>query len=83
MKKVEDIIRDADIGHVHSQTIRRRRSNRFIQEMHQTVIAKMQLETDLRKAVERHEFEVFINRFIPSPTITLQALRRWSGGIIQ
>src|SRR5262249_4437683 len=53
-----DLLRDADIAMYRSKE-RHRPYVVFEKKMHAQAISKLQLETDLRAAVERKEFEVF------------------------
>ncbi len=77
----EDIIRDADIAMYRAKQLGGAQVIRFSQEMYQGTRARMQLENDLRKAVEHHEFEVFYqpiylldNNYIAG----FEALVRWN-----
>ena len=55
----EEIIRDADIAMYRAKQLGGGQVVRFNQEMYLGTILRMQLESDLRKAVNHHEFEVF------------------------
>jgi predicted signal transduction protein with EAL and GGDEF domain len=52
----EDILQDADIAMYRAKAAGKRRSVIFNEDMHQQAVARLQLETDLRRAVARREF---------------------------
>ncbi|NTU75142.1 MAG: diguanylate cyclase, partial [Anaerolineaceae bacterium] len=58
-ENVEDIIRDADIAMYQAKQLGGAQVVQFDQEMYNGSVARMQLETDLRKAMENGEFEVY------------------------
>ena len=75
----EDILRDADIAMYHAKE-----SNAdyvvFDQTMHTRAVTLLQLETDLRHAVERDELLVYYQPIIDLATMSLmgfEALMRW------
>lgn len=78
---VDDIIRDADIAMYQAKQLGGGKVVRFIPEMFQDTLLRMQTESELRQAVERHEFEVYYQ-----PIYTLnndriagfEALARWN-----
>lgn len=59
--EAEDILRDADIAMYYAKD---NEDNYVIfdQKMHARAVTRLQLETDLRFAIEREEFELFISR---------------------
>ncbi len=78
--QAEDILRDADIamyyakGNEEDYVI-------FDQTMHTRAVTRMRLETDLRLAVERNEFELFYQPIIGLDGASLEgfeALVRWN-----
>ena len=78
--EAEDILRDADIAmyyakdHQESHVI-------FDQKMHIRAVTRLQLETDLRFAIERDEFELYYQPIIGLDTASLvgfEALVRWN-----
>lgn len=84
----EDILRDADIAMYRAKKQGKARYALFDSQMHQQVVARLQLETDLRRAIERQEFLVYYQPIVSLFTGKLtgfEALIRWqhpSGGFI-
>jgi diguanylate cyclase (GGDEF)-like protein len=52
----EDLVRDADIAMYHAKALGRARHYVFNTELYNNAQKRLQLETDLRRAVERQEF---------------------------
>ena len=78
--EAEDILRDADIAMYYAKD-----NNQnyviFDQKMHIRAVTRLQLETDLRFAIERNEFELFYQPIIALETASLkgfEALVRWN-----
>ncbi|MDQ3130751.1 MAG: EAL domain-containing protein [Acidobacteriota bacterium] len=78
--EAEEILRDADIAMYHAKE-----SGKdyviFDKMMHTRAVTRMQLETDLRMAVERDEFCVYYQPIIDLSTMRLagfEALMRWN-----
>lgn len=75
-----DVIRDADTAMYRAKAQGRARHEIFHRKMHHQAVKLLRLETDLRRAVDRNEFEVYYQ-----PIITLsndriagfEALIRW------
>lgn len=77
----EDIIRDADIAMYRAKQLGGQRMIQFSQEMYQGTIARMQMESDLRKAIENNEFEVFYQPVFSLDNdriVGFEALVRWN-----
>ena len=55
----EDIIRDADIAMYRAKSMGKARYELFDEAMHGRAVELLQLETDLRKAVDREEFRLY------------------------
>jgi diguanylate cyclase (GGDEF)-like protein len=75
-----ELIRDADIAMYRAKE-RGRNVVRFEENMHVQAVTLLQLETDLRLAVERREFELFYQPIIDLENMDLsgvEALVRWS-----
>jgi diguanylate cyclase (GGDEF)-like protein len=75
-----DVLRDADIAMYRAKE-RKRSVVLFEERMHVQAMSLLQLETDLRLAVERNEFELFYQPIIELDTTRLagvEALVRWS-----
>src|ERR1700730_1445010 len=78
--KPEDLLRDADTAMYRAKTLGKSRYEVFDLDMRASVIARLQLETDLRTALEREEFRNFYQPIISldSGRITgFEALLRW------
>jgi diguanylate cyclase (GGDEF)-like protein/PAS domain S-box-containing protein len=79
--KPEDLLRDADTAMYRAKAMGRSRHEVFDAHMHAKAVARLQVETDLRHAIERGEFIAYYQ-----PMITLQtgnicgfeALIRWN-----
>ena len=79
-KRAEDMLRDADIAMYRAKAKGRARYQVFDQTMHQQATTQLQLETELRQAFERGEFELFYQPIINLVTNELagfEALVRW------
>ncbi|PWT92324.1 MAG: hypothetical protein C5B54_03685, partial [Acidobacteria bacterium] len=76
----EDLIRDADTAMYRAKALGKARHQVFDSAMHSRAVALLQLENDLRRAIERKEFELYYQ-----PTVSLitgeleglEALIRW------
>ena len=78
--EAEDILRDADIAMYHAKDHQESHVI-FDQKMHVRAVTRLQLETDLRFAIERKEFELYYQPIIGLETATLigfEALVRWN-----
>jgi diguanylate cyclase (GGDEF)-like protein/PAS domain S-box-containing protein len=78
--KSEDVLRDADAAMYRAKAGGRARYEVFDTDMHARAVGQLQLEKDLRKAVEDQEFEVFYQPIVSleSGNITgVEALLRW------
>ena len=78
--EAEDILRDADIAMYYAKD---NEDNYVIfdQRMHIRAVTRLQLETDLRYAIERAEFELYYQPIIALDTASLvgfEALVRWN-----
>ncbi len=79
--KAADVLRDADTAMYRAKAAGKARYAMFDQAMHATVRARMQLENDLRRAIERKEFELYYQPIVEIPSGSLQgfeALIRWN-----
>jgi diguanylate cyclase (GGDEF)-like protein/PAS domain S-box-containing protein len=80
-EKPEDLLRDADTAMYRAKSSGRACHVVFNRGMHQFVMARLQLESDLRRAVERGQIEVHYQPFVDLATgtvIGLEALVRWN-----
>ena len=76
----DEIIRDADTAMYRAKEQGRSRFEIFHKVMHDRVISRLELENDLRRAVEREEFEVYYQPVMNLHTDTIsgfEALVRW------
>ena len=78
--EAEDILRDADIAMYYSKD-NEENYVIFDQKMHIRAVTRLQLETDLRFAIERNEFELYYQPIISLDNASLtgfEALVRWN-----
>lgn len=76
----EDVLRDADAAMYRAKAGGRSRYEVFDTSMHASALAQLQLENDLRRAVEEEEFEVYYQPVVSldAGMITgIEALLRW------
>ena len=79
-EKPEDLLRDADTALYRAKGLGKARSVVFDPSMHQSAVALFQMETDLRRAVEKEEFRVFYQPIVSlktGKTAGFEALVRW------
>ncbi|MGI8408716.1 MAG: EAL domain-containing protein [Pyrinomonadaceae bacterium] len=77
----EDMMRDADTAMYHAKRAGKARHEVFDENMHFAVKQTLQLETDLRKAVDNEEISVFYQPVFSLATGKIkgvEALMRWS-----
>ncbi|HPB30344.1 MAG TPA: EAL domain-containing protein, partial [Candidatus Sumerlaeota bacterium] len=80
-EKPEELLRDADTAMYRAKAQGRMRHEIFDPAMHQTAVELLQLESDLRRAVERHEFEYYYQPIVSignGMIVGLEALLRWN-----
>lgn len=78
--EAEDILRDADIAMYYAKD-NQENYVIFDQKMHIRAVTRLQLETDLRFAIERDEFELYYQPIISLDNASLsgfEALVRWN-----
>ena len=78
--EAEDILRDADIAMYYAKD-NEENYVIFDQRMHIRAVTRLQLETDLRYAIERNEFELYYQPIISLDNASLvgfEALVRWN-----
>ncbi len=76
----DHILRDADTAMYRAKAAGKARHEVFDPGMHTRAVALLQLETDLRRGLEREEFRVFyqpIVRFDTGAIVACEALLRW------
>jgi diguanylate cyclase (GGDEF)-like protein/PAS domain S-box-containing protein len=76
----EELLRDADAAMYRAKALGKNHYAVFDRQMHEAVLARLQLETDLRLALEREEFFVYYQPIISLSSGQLsgfEALVRW------
>jgi diguanylate cyclase (GGDEF)-like protein/PAS domain S-box-containing protein len=76
----DEVLRDADIAMFRAKTIGGSRFEVFDAAKHSQGIRRLQLESELRRALEQHEFEVFYQPIVTlhnSKIESVEALIRW------
>jgi diguanylate cyclase (GGDEF)-like protein/PAS domain S-box-containing protein len=79
-KQTEDVLRDADTAMYRAKALGKARYEIFDKGMHDQATKLLQVETDLRRALEREEFFVFYQPIMSLATGELrgfEALVRW------
>ena len=80
-EKPEDILRDADLTMYSAKEQGKARYEVFDSSLRDRALQRLELETDLRRALERNEFEVYYQPITSLPRGTLsgfEALARWN-----
>ena len=76
----DDLLRDADLAMYRAKANGKSRYEVFDQKMHAHAVALLQLETDLRLAIEREEFRIMYQPVLSARTgrtAGVEALVRW------
>jgi PAS domain S-box-containing protein len=76
----EELLRDADIAMYRAKTLGKSRCEFFDQEMHTNAVTRLDLETDLRRAVDEQEFRLHYQPIVQLETGRIagfEALVRW------
>jgi predicted signal transduction protein with EAL and GGDEF domain len=76
----DDLLRDADTALYRAKALGKGRYEVFDRTMHQSAVALLQLETDLRRAVEHQEFQIHYQPIVSVSTNRItgfEALLRW------
>src|SRR6185295_18613870 len=79
-EKPDDLLRDADTAMYRAKERGKNCYEVFDAAMHSRAVARLQLETDLRKAIERKEFRVYyqpIVSLVNDGLVGFEALVRW------
>ncbi len=79
-ERAEDLLRDADTAMYRAKSEGRGRRVFFDPAMHERAMARLHLENDLRRAVDRQEFEVYFQPLVELAAGRLrgfEALVRW------
>jgi diguanylate cyclase (GGDEF)-like protein len=80
-QRAEDLLRDADTAMYHAKANGKARYVMFDRRMHEEIKARLEIESELRRAVERNEFVLHYQPVISLETRTLvgfEALIRWN-----
>ncbi len=76
----ENLLRDADTAMYRAKALGKARYELFNPEMYTNALARLQLENDLRRAIERHEFQVYYQPIVSlthGRILGFEALLRW------
>ncbi|MEH2245502.1 putative bifunctional diguanylate cyclase/phosphodiesterase [Nostoc sp.] len=76
----EDLLRDADTAMYRAKVLGRAHYELFNSDMYANALAKLQLESDLRRAIERQEFRVYYQPIVSLTNgfiLGFEALLRW------
>lgn len=79
-KNANDLLRGADTAMYTAKNNGRRRFEFFNEQMYSRAVTMMELETDLRRAIDREEFSVFYQAIMSAKTNKLagfESLIRW------
>jgi diguanylate cyclase (GGDEF)-like protein len=76
----EEVLRDADLAMYRAKSLGKARSELFDQAMHVMAVKRLQLETDLRRALQQQEFVLHYQPIVAlatGRTTGFEALVRW------
>lgn len=76
----EEMLRDADLALYRAKSLGKSRSAVFNKTMHQVAVKRLNLENDLRKAIERQQLEVYyqpIVSVVNQKIVGFESLLRW------
>src|SRR5579872_1056071 len=80
-EKPEDLLRDADTAMYRAKSLGKARYEVFDADMRASVMARLQLEMDLHRAIERQEFSNFyqpIISLVSGEIVGFESLLRWN-----
>ena len=78
--EAQDVLGEAEIAMYRAKSIGKGRCEVFDHEMHASAIKRLQLETDLRKALELNQFRVYYQPIVSlnnGQIVGFEALSRW------
>ncbi|MGJ5633080.1 bifunctional diguanylate cyclase/phosphodiesterase [Nostoc sp. CALU 1950] len=76
----ENLLRDADTAMYRAKVLGKARYEVFNPEMYTNALVRLQLENDLRRAIERHEFQLYYQPIVSLTNgriLGFEALLRW------
>ncbi|ODG97179.1 hypothetical protein A4S05_15045 [Nostoc sp. KVJ20] len=76
----ENLLRDADTAMYRAKVLGKARYEVFHPEMYTNALVRLQLENDLRRAIERHEFQLYYQPIVSLTNgriLGFEALLRW------
>ncbi len=79
-QRAEELLRDADVAMYRAKSHGRRRYELFDQQLHEQALRMLDLESDLRRAIERQEFEPYLQPIVQladGHVLGYEALLRW------
>jgi diguanylate cyclase (GGDEF)-like protein/PAS domain S-box-containing protein len=80
-ESAEDLMRNADLAMYAAKTANKGRYEVFSTDMHSTILDRMQMEVDLRRALDQSEFQAYYQPIVTLPLGTIvgvEALIRWN-----
>jgi diguanylate cyclase (GGDEF)-like protein/PAS domain S-box-containing protein len=80
-ESAEDLIRNADLAMYAAKTANKGRFEVYSTNMHSTILDRMQMEVDLRHALDQSEFQAYYQPIVTLPSRTIvgvEALIRWN-----
>ena len=80
----EDLLRDADVAMYRAKARGRQRYEVFDEQLHAQALATLDLESDLRRGIARHEFEPYLQPIVrlgDGEVLGYEALLRWRHGV--
>ncbi len=79
-QRAEDMLRDADTAMYRAKSLGKARYEIFDRQMHAQAVTKLKLESELRSAIERHQFRLVYQPIVSLATnglVGFEALLRW------
>ncbi|HEY3972218.1 MAG TPA: EAL domain-containing protein [Candidatus Sulfotelmatobacter sp.] len=76
----EDVLKDADVAMRRAKALGGSRCEVLDEAMHSRAVGRLRLETDLRAAMDRHEFRIYYQPVVHLETrsvVSFEALLRW------